>query len=285
LVVLLALAGCRDRRPATEPAPAVTDAATACATLPYAMAIEVPEASGAVWLADRARLLIISDSGHDGTYVEVDAAGAIVGHGQLPLGEGGDDVEGLALDGDRIWGLASSGWMRAWRRAADGYQLDAAFALDETCQARSVNCGANYEGLCLSPRPLADGCDGYAASKQTGALVCVRRAGDRFTLDAARRYPITSSGRLADCAIADDGTVWTGDNGFGLGEVRQWAITADGATLLGRARLGVGFPEVLAFGPDHAVYRLSDLGGAPSLATAFRCPTGLPKAGPADADG
>jgi sugar lactone lactonase YvrE len=128
------------------------------------------------------------------------------------------------------------------------------------------------------------------ASKQTsGALVCVvRRDGrlDRFT--PRRRAPLSDHlepERLADCAIADDGTVWTGDNGFGLGEVRQWAITADGATLLGRARLGVGFPEVLAFGPDHAVYRLSDLGGAPSLATAFRCPSGLPKAGPADADG
>ena len=285
VVGLAVLVGCRDRRPAAEPAPTVTVDASACSLLTYAMAIEVPEASGAAWLPDRARLLVVSDSGHDGAYVEVDAAGAIVGHGQLPLGDGGDDVEGLALDGERVWGLASSGWLRAWRRTDDGYHLDVSYALDDTCKARSVNCGANYEGLCLSPRTLADGCDGYAASKQAGALVCVRRAGDRYTLDATRRYPITSGGRLADCAIADDGTVWTGDNGFGLSEVRQWAIAADGATLIGRARLGVGFPEVLAFGPDHTVYRLSDLGGAPSLASAFRCPAGLPKAGPADADG
>ena len=111
--------------------------------------------------------------------------------------------------------------------------------------------------------------------------------------DAALDAPSLDAGKDAACASSFgdaltaafgrvDGTVWTGDNGFGLGAVRQWAIGADGPTLVGQARLGMGFPEVLAFGPDHTLYRFSDLGGAPSLAVAFRCPARLPKAGPAD---
>lgn len=275
--------GCRDRRPAgaAPPPPPAADAGE-CVAIPYQHQLDVAEASGAAWLAGPGRLLVVSDSGHDGAYVEVDAAGEVQARGRLPLGTSGDDVEGLALDGDRVWGLTSSGQLLAWQRGADGYALVDGGPLDATCGPTTVNCGANYEGLCLSPTPLADGCDGYAAAKATGALVCLHRDGRGWKLAAARAYPVTGKGKLADCAIAADGTVWTGDNGFGLGAVRQWGIGADGPTLLGEDRLGLGFPEVLAFGPDHTLYRFSDLGGAPSLATAFRCPDRLPKAGPAD---
>ena len=285
LAAAVAVAGCHDRR--ADSAPPAVAAATGgdCVATTYPTELDVPEASGAAWLPDAQRLLVVADSGHDGTYVEVDAAGAIVGRGRLPLGDAGDDVEGLARDGDQVWGLTSSGWMMAWRRAGDGYGLTAAFALDDTCGRTTVNCGANYEGLCLAPRPLADGCDGYAAAKATGELVCLHRGGPGFVLDRGKRYHVTGGGRLADCAIADDGTVWTGDNGFGLAQARQLAVGPDGARLLGEAHLGLGFPEVLAFGPDHVVYRFSDLGGSPSLATAFRCPAGLPKAGPDPAGG
>ncbi|MEZ4401559.1 MAG: hypothetical protein R3B06_16155 [Kofleriaceae bacterium] len=294
---------CRDRRPAgPEAAPVVTapvrpEAAAApgasgaldgCEAIPYASQVAVPEASGAAWLPDVGRLVVVSDSGNAGAYVELDAAGAVVGGGQLPLGSAGDDVEGLALDGGTLWGLASNGWLRAWTRdAAGSYQLVDGYALDDRCGPASVNCGANYEGLCLAPAPLADGCDGYAASKDAGTLVCLRRAGARLQRDDARAYQVAEPGRLADCAVAADGTVWTGDNGFSLGQVRQWAIGADGASLVGASRLGLGFPEVLAFGPPRpgastvVVYRLSDMGGSPSLATAYQCPARLPKAGPA----
>ncbi|MBK9034418.1 MAG: hypothetical protein IPL61_24650 [Myxococcales bacterium] len=286
-IVSVATGACRDRRPGAEPAETAPPppAAGECVALPYQNELDVPEASGAAWLAGPGRLLVVADSGHDGEYIEVDAAGAIEARGQLPLGTAGDDLEGLALDGDRVWGLTSAGWLRAWRRTDAGYTLEVSYALDDACPPTSVNCGANFEGLCLAPRPLADGCDGYAASKQAGRLVCLHRQGDRYALDRARGYDVSGSGKLADCAIAADGTVWTGDNGFGLGAVRQWAIGADGPTLVGATRLGIGFPEVLAFGPDHAVYRFSDLGGSPSLAAAFQCPTGLPKAGPGDAGG
>lgn len=279
----LALAGCRDRRgagdrPATEP----VASAGGCAAIEYAPTIDLPEASGASWLADPGVLLVVSDSGNDGQYVELDAGGAIVRRGQLPLGGAGDDLEGLAQDGGKVWGLTSSGWMRAWQRdgaawrlALDAYPIDPA----RPCGAESVNCGANFEGLCLAARPLADGCDGYAASKTSGQMTCLRRQGDRFVLDPSRGFTASDPRVLADCAIADDGTVWTGDNAFGLMQVRQWTIGAAGATVTGAARLGLGFPEVLALGPGGVVYRFSDLGGAPSLTTAFRC-TGLPKAGP-----
>jgi hypothetical protein len=276
--------GCRDRRTVTDRPPATAaDDERECTGRDYASDIAVPEASGAVWLANPGRLLVVSDSGNDGDYVEVDDRGIVVARGRLPLGDAGDDLEGLSLDGDQIWAVSSGGWMRGWRRTASGYQLSTpAYPIDSssTCAARSVNCGDNFEGLCLSPQPLADGCDGYVAAKTTGALLCLRRDGGQYVIDRSHTYPITDSGKLADCAIADDQTVWTGDNGFALGAVRQWRIAANGATLLGMTRLGLGFPEVLAFGPDHTVYRFSDLGGSPSLSVAFHCPARLPKSGP-----
>lgn len=286
LALVALAAGCHDRRPgqASPPTPPATPTAVPdeCVAIPYQHQLDVAEASGAAWLAGPQRLLVVSDSGHDGAYVEVDAAGVVQARGRLPLGTSGDDVEGLALDGDRVWGLTSSGQLLAWQRGDQGYTLVDGGPLDATCAATTVNCGANYEGLCLAPKPLADGCDGYAASKEHGTLVCLRRDGRGWTMARDRAYPVSDKGKLADCAIAADGTVWTGDNGFGLGAVRQWTIGADGPTLVGQARLGLGFPEVLAFGPDHTLYRFSDLGGSPSLAVAFRCPDRLPKAGPAD---
>ncbi|MBP8805051.1 MAG: hypothetical protein KBG48_01900 [Kofleriaceae bacterium] len=279
----LALAACRGGAPRGD-GPAATPSpgsSSACAAAPFAAEVPVAEASGAAWLPTVERLLIVADSGHRGAFVEVDRVGAVVARGQLPLGDGGDDLEGLALDGDRVWGVTSSGWAGAWRRGPDGYALVDAVALDPRCPSASVNCGDNYEGLCLASAPLADGCDGYLAAKTSGALVCVVRRDGRLALAPERRHVVAKPERLADCAIASDGTVWTGDNGFGLAAVRQWAIGADGARLIGESALGLGFPEVLALGPDATVYRLSDLGGAPSLALAFRCPGGLPKAGPA----
>lgn len=277
----LALVACRGRSPRGD---APTPTAGGCEALPYPAQLPIAEASGAAWLPDAGRLLIVADSGHDGAYLEVDQAGVVKAQGRLPIEDGGDDLEGLARDGATIWGVTSSGWMRAWRRGADGYTRIDSFAIDERCPPTSVNCGDNYEGLCLATATLPDGCDGYLAAKATGELVCLRRAGARFTRVADRRYRVSRPERLADCAIADDGTVWTGDNGFGLSAVRQWAIGADGARRLGQAPLGLGFPEVVAIGPEATIYRFSDLGGSPSLTWAYRCAGGLPKAGPA-ADG
>jgi hypothetical protein len=258
-----------------RPAPPPPPPTPARRRIPTSTSPTCAEVSGA------ARPRALAGGAPDGAYVD-DAAGVVQARGRLPLGTSGDDVEGLALDGDRVWGLTSSGQLLAWQRGDQGYTLVDGGALDAICGPTTVNCGANYEGLCLAPTPLADGCDGYAASKANGTLVCLRRDGRGWALAGDRAYPVSDQGKLADCAIAADGTVWTGDNGFGLGAVRQWAIGADGPTLVGQARLGMGFPEVLAFGPDHTLYRFSDLGGAPSLAVAFRCPARLPKAGPAD---
>lgn len=287
----LALVACRDRRTAGESRAVESGAGQPadgpCVAIDYASQIDLAEASAAAWLPDPGVLLVVSDSGNRGSFAELDGRGAIVRRGSLPLGGAGDDVEGLSLVGDTLWGLTSGGWMRGWRRDGDAWKLAVdAFALDPArpCAPDSVNCGDNFEGLCLADHPLASGCDGYALAKASGQLLCVRKDGAGYTLDRTRGFRVGGPGQVADCAIAADGSVWTGDNGFGFMMVRSWAPEpGGGGTLTGAQRLGLGFPEVLAFGPDHTVYRFSDLGGAPSLTTAFRCPAGLPKAGPDDA--
>lgn len=259
-------------KPREAPRTAEPDAVAPCERLPFAETLPIAEASGAVLLGDQ--LLVISDSGNDGAYVIVDAeTGEVEAQGEIPLGKGAsDDVEGLAVAPDGVlWGVTSSGWMRAWTRDGEGFALVDGYALAEplSCDAESVNCGANLEGLCLAPVD-GDGCDGYVAAKDDGHLYCLVRDGARYVADAARSIEVTSPEALADCAFAPDGTVWTGDNLFGGDTVRRvdpaGAVTEVGA-------LGVGFPEVITVGAGGVVYRLSDTSGSPSMASRWKCGT------------
>lgn len=294
-VMLVACGRPEHRAPAVAPAPEVArpapidaapidaaPAATGCAPLPFADRVPLAEASGAV-LVDTAAgpaLLVVSDSGHGGAYLLLDPeTGAVRETGVLPLAGHTDDVEGLTRDGARIVGLASNGTVYRWTRTPAGFALDGAPApisdRDEfVCPRTWGNCRKNFEGICLAPVAPATGCVGFAASKEDGHLWCLVRRGDQLTIDPAVSIPITYGDAIADCAFTPDGAaVLVGANAFGadlVWRVDGWRAPAT-ATVGEVGILGPGFAEVLAVAPGGVVYRLSDLGGAPSLAGKYRC--------------
>jgi hypothetical protein len=256
----------------------------------------VPEASGAAWLTidGKAELVVVGDSGNHGAYGIIDPeTGATLETGALPLGDGAsDDLEGLAARGDQIVGLTSSGWIRVWRRHGKGFELvDGPYPLGPVdlpdtknndraprgdgmvCNGRVVNCGRNYEGLCLPPVPRPGAaCLGFAASKADGHLYCLTEQAKRLVVHHERAIAITRPGALADCAFSDDDTLWVGNNVFDLSNVYQvthWEDPAS-AQISRVGPFGVGFPEVIAARGD-TLYRMSDLGGAPSLMARYRC--------------
>ncbi|HMG21543.1 MAG TPA: hypothetical protein VK607_09515 [Kofleriaceae bacterium] len=272
---------------------------TACEPLPFAESAPVPEASGAAWIPvdGKLALLVVGDSGNHGAYAIVDPdSGATLETGKLPLSdEVSDDLEGVSALGDRIYGLTSSGWILVWRREGKGFALiDKPYPLGPVdlpdtknndrpprgdgmvCNGRVVNCGRNYEGLCLAPaatpaaRPGA--CVGFAASKADGHAYCLTEDAGKLVVHHDRAIAITPPGKLADCTFSDDGALWLGSNLFDLSRVYRIAHWQDPATasveLIGP--LPIGFPELIAVRGD-IVYRMSDMGGAPSLMAKFRC--------------
>ncbi len=267
-----------------------------CQALPFAESAPVPEASGAAWieLEGKPALVVISDSGNDGAYAIVDAeTGETRETGKLPLGDPGEDLEGLAVRGDRIVGLTSSGWIREWKRIPGGFELpepmyplgpidlkDGKSSGDTppegtgmVCKAKGMNCGRNYEGLCLADAAHAKGpCIGFAASKADGHLYCIVDEAGKLAVRHSPRIAVTRPGSLADCAFGDDGTLYAGSNLFDMSRVfRVEGWTApETAKVVEIASLGIGFPETLAVRGD-VIYRMSDTGGAPSLMTKFRC--------------
>ncbi|HEX4422521.1 MAG TPA: hypothetical protein VH165_31620 [Kofleriaceae bacterium] len=289
--------------------------ADGCEALPFAESTPVPEASGAGWLPidGMLMLVVVGDSGNHGAYGIVDPeTGATVETGALPLtDDAGDDIEGVAVRGDKLYGLTSAGWMRVWQRKGKAFELiQKAYPLGPVdlpdthntkrppagdgmiCGAQAGNCGRNYEGLCLLPSapagaahaatPHATGstpaagsapaCVGFAAAKADGKLYCLTEDAGKLVVHHDRAIAITHPGALADCAFSDDGTLWVGSNLFDLGKVYRVAHWDDlaAAQVVPVGVLSVGFPETLAVRGDR-VYRMSDLGGAPSLMARYRC--------------
>jgi hypothetical protein len=287
-----------------------TSAGLTCETLPFASTTPVPEASGAAWITldGKPMLLVIGDSGNHGAYGIVDPdTGATLETGTLPLSdEASDDLEGVSARGDRIYAITSSGWIRVWRRTAGAskpagaagasrYELiDRPYPLGPVdlpdtknndrapsgdgmvCNGRVVNCGRNYEGLCLAPAPRSPGCIGFAASKADGHAYCLSEDGGKLVVHRDRAIAVSKPGALADCAFGDDGALWLGDNLFGLGRVTRvtaWDEPAR-AQIERVGALAVGFPETLAVRgtvQGDVVYRMSDMGGAPSAMARWRC--------------
>ena len=279
-----------------------------CKQLPFAESTPVPEASGAAWLTidGKLELVVVGDSGNDGAYGIVDPeTGATVETGKLPLSsEAGDDIEGVAVRGDKLYGLTSAGWMRVWRRHGAGFELveppypigpvtlsrnklknHAAPGDGMVCDAHTVNCGRNYEGLCLAAAPRSPACVGFAASKADGHLYCLTDEAGKLVAHHDRAIEITRPGALADCAFSDDDTLWAGSNMFDLGNVYRithWdapggaagaapGVAPGGASVDKIGSLAIGFPETLAV-RGELIYRMSDTGGSPSLMAKFRCP-------------
>jgi hypothetical protein len=285
---------------AEAPEPFIAPAAHAtaspsCEQLPFATTTPVPEASGAAWLTIEGKpaLLIVGDSGNHGGYGVVDPdTGVTVETGTLPLSdEASDDIEGLSARGARIYGLTSSGWVRVWQRKDRRFELVekpyplGPIDLPDTknnnrapkgdgmvCRGNVVNCGRNYEGLCLAARPRSPDCIGFAASKADGHIYCLSDEAGKLVVHHDRAIAITRPGALADCAFGDDDTLWVGNNMFDLGIVYRVAHWDDPAhAVVERVGiLAIGFAEVIAARGD-VVYRMSDTGDAPSMMAKFRC--------------
>ncbi|MEO8548814.1 MAG: hypothetical protein ABI678_02530 [Kofleriaceae bacterium] len=284
--VAFALLACCDAPKVEVPAPVVkavlgSAAVTACEPLPFAESTPVPEASGAAVLTiDGAlRLVVASDSGNHGAYGLLDPeTGATVEQGTLPLGGGTDDIEGLAVRGDHLFGITSPGWILEWKRAARGFELvQGPYALGPidlpprgglgdkppagdgmVCDGKRSNCGRNYEGLCLTETA------GYVAAKADGHLYPL--VGNPLHVERAGAIAVAEPGHLADCAYDATGALYTGNNLFGLSTVAR----IENGKPVPISALGAGFPEVLAVRGD-VFYRMSDMGGSPSLLGKFRC--------------
>jgi len=247
----------------------------------FAESTPVPEASAAAWwkLAGKDELVVVGDSGRHGAYGIIDPETGETGEqGKLPLGDGGDDLEGLSAFGGQLYGLTSAGWMRVWKRDGDAFELvEGPYAIgdgDMICDKNRSNCARDYEGLCLRPkRGDAGSCVGYAASRTDGTLYCLALGDDRaLHVDRARAIKIARKGVVADCTYDDAGALWVGNNLFGLSQVYRVDNDVDPAhaKVVSIAQIGTGFPEVIAVRGD-VIYRMSDAGGAPSLISKFRC--------------
>jgi hypothetical protein len=256
--------------------------------MPFEKTVDVPEASGAVWVEASfglpAHVVVVADSGANGGFAVIDAEyGAGLGRGRLPLDRAAsDDLEGLARSDGLYYALTSGGWMRSFRRtgASSFVRSGPSYALaGVSCKSpHKTNCGYDFEGLCLAD-PLPDkGCVGFAASRRDGKLVCLAR-GERGRLraDPARTIPVAGRRALSGCdfAPASEGQVlYAVTNLFGgnaLIRVRDWAEPASAQVeRLGGA--GIGFIEAVAAAPDGIVYRFSDTAGKTSAMGKYSCP-------------
>lgn len=288
--------------PAATATPA--SAGPTCTRQSFASPLPLAEASGATYLAhsETPVLLLVGDSGTRGAFLELDpATGAVLASGRLPLGRGAsDDLEGLTAIGDTIYGITSAGWMRHWRRhprrpAARRYELVrgpypvATPGRDDSglvcASAGDVNCGRNYEGLCLRDPPearedSAATCAGFAVSKADGALYCLTLERDgAVRAHAEDPIAVAPAETLTGCDFAPAGheraadLLWVGSNAFGANRVftvSDWQAPASARVAL-VGMLGVGFGEAMALGPDGAVYRFSDTASARSLADKYHC--------------
>ena len=307
------LPACRERKsppPSHAPAPVAAVPAppptprteTQCQQLPFADNSPIAEASSGRWatIDGAPAIVIVSDSGNHGAYELLDpATGTAREHGVLQLGTGAsDDLEGASTVDDVLYGLTSSGWVRAWKRdhvnhrfiLVDGpYAIGAVGKGQPACEGTGINCGLNYEGLCLRPkdsrnRYCSSECIGFAAAKATGDLVCITLGDnpdvrqevlpDRLVADLSRTIHITRPQALADCDISPDGkTLWAGSNVFEGGRVFRvdnWQDPAQ-AKVVPFAYMPIGNAEGLAVDPTGDFYRFSDSNSAPSLQAKFRC--------------
>ena len=305
-LVLLGILGACESKPSVPTTPTAGSTAGSeappveCVDQPFAPTTPVPEASGAAWLevGGKPALFVISDSGNKGKYSIVDAGdGTTLEEGVLALGDGGDDLEGVAPRGGAFHVITSPGWIRSYKRIDKGFELavppyalgpididDKGGGLGDkppkgsgmVCAAKHVNCGRNYEGLCLAPEPVdpKSRCVGFAAAKADGHLYCVVEKDGKLAVEYHNAIRIARPGVLGDCAFSDDGSLYAGSNLFDIGNVYRvdnWQDPTEAKVSL-VASMAVGFPETLAVRGD-IFYRMSDTGGGavPSMMRKLQC--------------
>ena len=255
----------------------------------------LPEASAAAEVELRPgvlEILAVSDSGRRGVAMAWSPA-----HGMrtltLPLdAAASDDVEGMAWihspSGGRLYTLTSSGAVRVFasddagglRRDGATYRIGAA---PLSCpDLQGVNCGKNWEGLCLRNPATHARCAGYAASKAETALYCVDRDGSgRLAIETSRpplkldldRVP-NQEGVLSDCAFGSAGgpaenvllvttNVYGGSTTYVVDENTGHAAPLDVA--------GTMSNEAIAVDSSGALIALMDDNGETSMAERFVC--------------
>ena len=266
-----------------------TGTGTGCTEL-ASSTIDLPEASGATWVPPSfglpGHVVAIGDSGTKGAFVLLDERGRVIGRGRLPLDRAAsDDHEGLARIGQTYYAITSGGHVRQYRRTgAERFLQDGpAYPLhpDLLCDTpRRTNCGYDVEGICLGEVPEdqraggAGGCDGHAASKTRGALLCLKRGPDgRLTADPDRSIRVAPPGALSGCAIEGD-LLHAGSNLFAANAVVRIRGWRDPATARQEplGPLGPGFAEAIAAGPGGLLIRLSDTAAPRSAVGVVSCP-------------
>jgi hypothetical protein len=255
----------------------------------------LPEASAAAEVELRPgvrEILAIADSGRKGAAMAWSRAGgtrALV----LPLDDkASDDLEGMAWQKDptgaRLYTLTSSGAVRefvpdgagAVRAGGESYRIGAPPA---SCpDLHGVNCGKNWEGLCLRNPAARARCAGYAASKAETALYCVLRDADGHLAIDPLRLPMVLTlsrltnreGVLSDCAFGAPGgpaedvllvttNVYGGSQTYVVDESTGQVTPLDAPGTLSN--------EAVAVDHDGALYVMLDDNGEKSVATRFAC--------------
>jgi hypothetical protein len=305
LLALLAVAACDRRATAASDAgaPRGIDAATAglCTADPaFPGTLPVAEASAAaeVELVPGVReLLVVSDSGRKGAAIAWRLPDGPIRNLTLPLDPAAsDDIEGIAWvsaraggaaggGGGALYTLTSSGAVRRFvpdgagglRRDQDAYPLGHA---PRACpDLHDINCGRNYEGLCLRPRGTSARCAGYAASRTHAELDCLVFDGDRLVADELRPpmhlgRGLVPAGALSDCAFgASPGpastTLLVTTNVYGGSAV--FTVDEPTAALTTLEGLGTLNDEAIAVDHTGALYLLGDIDSEISPAVRAHC--------------
>lgn len=274
--------------PSPSPIPKITCKQDDSFPSPWA----VPEASGAAEVEltpGKKEIFVLSDSGRHGAAMAWSASGGARAL-TLAVDEGtSDDFEGVAwLAPGRLYTLTSSGAVRVYvpdgigglRPEGPAYAIGAP---PLSCpDLHGVNCGKNYEGLCLRAAGAPGRCAGYAASKHETALYCVDRdAGGRLSIDATKPplhldvARITShEGVLSDCAFGAEGgpaervllvttNVFGGSGTYVVDEATGKVAPLDVVTTPSN--------EAIAMDHEGAFYAFMDDNGEKSLALRFTC--------------
>lgn len=207
---------------ASDAKPDVVKGPFACSAATFPATVSVKEASGSAEVeltAGVREILVVADSGNNGAALLVAIPSGTTRAITLPIDDlpAADDTEGIAWYGGKLYAITSSGGVRRFAPNGSGglvrdQDLYALGASPYACEdLTGVNCGKNYEGLCLRSGTVpANGCVGYAASKAEGKLYCVT-VDANGRLHASTTVPPLALGlspipdQLSDCAFGTAG--------------------------------------------------------------------------------